>query len=166
MNRETRIRKLRMNQYINTNEFIDFALEPSGSVMRFFIGNNSSHNFEINNTNNIMRRETLFTNGLKTNIIDTYDNNDLVFKRNDIQHMLFSSGKVEINQPLHLANELVIDTADKLVIASSLEVDKHIFDIRNLHPIVNNPIIRFLVGDSGGSSIVCEMTNDDIVMSR
>lgn len=39
---------------------------------------------------------------LETNTIDTHDDeNHLVFKRNNAEHMLFSSGKVEISQPCH-----------------------------------------------------------------
>ena len=89
MNMETRIRKLRMNQYLNTNEFIDFALEETDSIMRFFIGNNSSHNFEINNTNVILRREAECISGLRVvdgggstqaQFVESTNNEHMVFK--------------------------------------------------------------------------------------
>ena len=166
INREARIRKLRMNQYINTNEYIDFALEPSGSIMRFFIGNNSSHNFEINNTNVILRREAEFTNGLKTNTINTNGDNNLSFQRNGSDYITFNTNKIELSKSLHLANELVIDAADKLTLRPSLEGGLNIFDIRNLHPVESNPMIRFRVGEGGGDTIVCEMRNEYLSMSR
>ena len=103
VNKEAQTRKLRMNQYLTTNEFIDFALEPSGSVMRFFIGTNSAHNVEINNTNILMRRETQFTTGLKTNSIDTYDNSNVVFQRNGVQVMKLNSlNDVELTKDIYL----------------------------------------------------------------
>ena len=89
MNMETRIRKLRMNQYLNTNEFIDCALEETDSIMRFFIGNNSSHNFEINNTNVILRREAECISGLRVvdgggstqaQFVESTNNEHMVFK--------------------------------------------------------------------------------------
>ena len=48
----------------------------------------------------------------------------------------------------------------------SLEGGVNIFDIRNLHPIVDNPMIRFRVGDGAGETIVCEMTNNAVSFQR
>ena len=48
----------------------------------------------------------------------------------------------------------------------SLEGGVNIFDILNLHPVADNPMIRFRVGDGGGETIVCEMTNNGVSFQR
>ena len=48
----------------------------------------------------------------------------------------------------------------------SLEGGVNIVDIRNLHPIVDNPMIRFRVGELGGESIVTEMSNNAVSFQR
>ena len=80
--------------------------------------------------------------------------------------MTFNSDRININQSLHLANSLTIDTANKLTLKPSLESGVNIFDIRNLHPVVDNPMIRFRVGEGGGETIVCEMTNNGVSLQR
>ena len=67
---------------------------------------------------------------------------------------------------MRLANALIIDIAEKLTMRPSLESGVNIFDIRNLHPVVDNPMIRFRVGEGGGETIVCEMTNNAVSVSR
>ena len=71
-----------------------------------------------------------------------------------------------ISNELHLSNALYIDTADKLTMRPSLEGGVNIFDIRNLHPVVDNPMIRFRVGEGGGETIICEMTHDAVAFQR
>ena len=80
--------------------------------------------------------------------------------------MTFQSDRININQPLHLADTLFIDTVNKLSLKPSLEGGVNIFDIRNLHPVDDNPMIRFRVGELGGESIVCEMTNNAVSFQR
>ena len=80
--------------------------------------------------------------------------------------MTFNTNRIDIDQPLHLANSLTIDTANKLTMKPSLEGGVNIFDIRNLHPIVDNPMIRFRVGEGNGTTIVCEMTNNAVSFQR
>ena len=80
--------------------------------------------------------------------------------------MTFQSDRLDIHQPLHLANSLTIDLAKKLTMAPSLEGGVNIFDIRNLHPVADNPMIRFRCGEGGGETIVCEMTNNAISIQR
>ena len=103
---------------------------------------------------------------LRTNIVNSNGNNNLVFQRNGSPYMTFQSNRIDIDQPLHLANSLTIDLADKLKMAPSLEGGVNIFDIRNLHPVVDNPMIRFRVGDGAGETIVCEMTNNAVSFQR
>ena len=71
-----------------------------------------------------------------------------------------------ISNELHLSNALYIDIADKLTLKPSLESGVNIFDIRNLHPVADNPMIRFRVGEGGGDTIVCEMTNNAVSLQR
>ena len=101
-----------------------------------------------------------------TNTVNSHTNSNLVFQRSGSPYMTFQSDRIDIHQPLHLTNSLTIDTADKLTLRPSLEGSANIFDIRNLHPIVDNPMIRFRVGEGGGETIVCEMTNDAVSLQR
>ena len=101
-----------------------------------------------------------------TNTVNSHTNSNLVFQRSGSPYMTFQSDRIDIHQPLHLTNSLTIDTADKLTLRPSLEGSVNIFDIRNLHPIVDNPMIRFRVGEGGGETIVCEMTNDAVSLQR
>ena len=103
---------------------------------------------------------------LKTNTINSHTNSNLVIQRSGSTYMTFQSNRIDIDQPLHLANSLTIDTADKLTMKPSLEGGVNIFDIRNLHPVVDNPMIRFRCGEGGGETIVCEMTNNAVAVSR
>ena len=110
---------------------------------------------------------TVFTGQqIITNTVNSHTNNNLVFQRSGSPYMTFQSDRIDIHQPLHLTNSLTIDTADKLTLRPSLEGSVNIFDIRNLHPIVDNPMIRFRVGEGGGETIVCEMTNDAVSLQR
>ena len=107
------------------------------------------------------------TQGFKATTIDTENVNDnLDFQRNGSSYMAFNSDRININQPLHLAGTLFIDTVNKLSLKPSLESGVNIFDIRSLHPIVDNPMIRYRVGEGGGETIVCEMTNDSVSFQR
>ena len=107
------------------------------------------------------------TQGFKATTIDTENVNDnLDFQRNGSSYMVFNSDRININQPLHLAGTLFIDTVNKLSLKPSLESGVNIFDIRNLHPIADNPMIRYRVGEGGGDTIVCEMTNDRVSFQR
>ena len=107
------------------------------------------------------------TQGFKATTIHTENVNDnLNFQRNGSSYMAFNSDRININQPLHLAGTLFIDTVNKLSLKPSLESGVNIFDIRSLHPIVDNPMIRYRVGEGGGETIVCEMTNDSVSFQR
>ena len=110
---------------------------------------------------------TVFTGKeLKTNTINSHTNSNLVIQRSGSTYMTFQSNRIDIDQPLHLANSLTIDLADKLTMAPSLEGGVNIFDIRNLHPVADNPMIRFRVGEGGGETIVCEMSNNAVSFQR
>ena len=65
---------------------------------------------------------------------------------------------------------MIVDVAKKLTMGPSLEPsaggDLHVFDIRNLHPVASNPYVRFRVGEGGGETIICNMANDAVSVSR
>ena len=143
------------------------------------LGNNKATNNQIRFTNNgstslIVDNSFVYTprqiqgdNGLKVDFINTRTANaNFDFRRNNVSYITFQSNRVDINQPLHLSNALTIDVADKLTMRPSLEGGVNIFDIRNLHPVVDNPMIRFRVGDGAGETIVCEMTNNAVSFQR
>ena len=132
--------------------------------IRLMIG--SEENVIVENSQLYFRRIITAVAGIRGNLVNSNGDANLVFQRNDVLYMTFNTDKAEINQPLHLANELVIDTADKLTMKPSLEGGINIFDIRNLHPVVDNPMVRFRVGEGGGETIVCEMTDNAISFSR
>ena len=129
--------------------------------------NNGSTSLIVDNSFVFSERQIQGNNGLKVDFIDTRNTNaNFDFRRNNVSYITFQSDRVDINQPLHLSNALTIDVADKLTMRPSLEGSVNIFDIRNLHPIADNPMIRFRVGEGGGETIVCEMTNDAVSLQR
>ena len=129
--------------------------------------NNGSTSLIVDNSFVFSERQIQGNNGLKVDYIDTRNTNaNFDFRRNNVSYITFQSDRVDINQALHLANSLTIDTANKLTLKPSLESGVNIFDIRNLHPVVDNPMIRFRVGEGGGETIVCEMTNNGVSLQR
>ena len=110
---------------------------------------------------------TVFTGQqLKTNTINSHTNSNLVIQRSGSTYMTFQSDRININQALHLSDTLFIDTVNKLSLKPSLDGGVNIFDIRNLHPVADNPMIRFRVGEGGGETIICEMTNNGVSIAR
>ena len=129
--------------------------------------NNGSTSLIVDNSFVYTPRQIQGDNGLKVDFIDTRTANaNFDFRRNNVSYITFQSDRVDINQALHLANSLTIDVANKLTMAPSLEGGVNIFDIRNLRPVADNPMIRFRVGEGGGETIVCEMSNDAVSFQR
>ena len=129
--------------------------------------NNGSTSLIVDNSFVYTPRQIQGDNGLKVDYIDTRTANaNFDFRRNNVSYITFQSNRVDKNQPLHLSDVLTIDVADKLTMRPSLESGVNIFDIRNLHPVVDNPMIRFRVGEGGGETIVCEMTNNAVSFQR
>ena len=139
--------------------------KATNSQIRFT--NNASTSLIVDNSFVYTPRQIQGDNGLKVDFIDTRTANaNFDFRRNNVSYITFQSDRVDINQALHLANSLTIDVANKLTMAPSLEGGVNIFDIRNLHPVADNPMIRFRVGEGGGETIVCEMTNNAVSFQR
>ena len=139
--------------------------KASNNQIRFT--NNGSTSMIVDNSFLFSERQIQGNNGLKVDFIDTRTANaNFDFRRNNVSYITFQSDRVDINQPLHLSDALTIDVANKLTMAPSLEGGVNIFDIRNLHPVVDNPMIRFRVGEGGGETIVCEMTNNGVSLQR
>ena len=110
---------------------------------------------------------TVFTGQqLQTNTINSHTNSNLVLQRSGSTYMTLQSDRININQALHLSDTLFIDTVNKLSLKPSLEGGVNIFNIRNLHPVADNPMIRFRVGEGGGETIICEMTNNGVSIAR
>ena len=129
--------------------------------------NNGSTSLIVDNSFLFSERQIQGNNGLKVDYVDTRTASaNFDFRRNNVSYMTFNSDRININQSLHLANSLTIDTANKLTLKPSLESGVNIFDIRNLHPVVDNPMIRFRVGEGGGETIVCEMTHNGVSLQR
>ena len=139
--------------------------KASNNQIRFT--NNGSTSMIVDNSFLFSERQIQGNNGLKVDFIDTRTANaNFDFRRNNVSYITFQSDRVDINQPLHLSDALTIDVANKLTMAPSLEGGVNIFDIRNLHPVADNPMIRFRVGEGGGETIVCEMTNNAVSFQR
>ena len=147
-----------IRQGVATVVYFDFNVDTATGQYRFFIDSNTILN--------LTPLTTTISNTLQVNTINTNGDNNLVFQRNGSPYMTFQSDRINIDQPLHLANTLFIDTANKLSLKPSLESGVNIFDIRNLHPIADNPMIRYRVGEGGGETIVCEMTNNAVSFQR
>ena len=102
--------------------------------------------------------------GIKTNTINTNGDNNLLLQRNSSTYLTLNTDKVEISQPLHLSNELVLDTSDLLKMKGQLESGNYIFDIRNDQAL--NSMIRFRIGGGGVSSIIMQVKSNEVVVSQ
>ena len=80
-NSNIRVNNLQINQFASGVEYADFRLQDADSVVRFFVGNSTSANFQITNAGISLNRETTISS-VKTNTINSNDDNDLVFQRN------------------------------------------------------------------------------------
>ena len=147
-----------IRQGVATVVYFDFNVDTATGQYRFFIDSNTILN--------LTPLTTTISNTLQVNTINTNGDNNLVFQRNGSPYITFNSDRININQALHLADTLFIDTVNKLSLKPSLEGGVNIFDIRNLHPVADNPMVRFRVGEGGGETIVCEMTNNGVSIAR
>ena len=152
----------------------EFDLIVNGSTSHLRLWVNGAIKQAITNTTiackvNIAAEQglTVFTGQqLKTNTINSHTNSNLVIQRSGSTYMPCQSDRNNINQALHLSDTLFIDTVNKRSLKPSLEGGVNIFDIRNLHPVADNPMIRFRVGEGGGETIICEMTNNGVSIAR
>ena len=147
-----------IRQGVATVVYFDLNVDTATGQYRFFIDSNTILN--------LTPLTTTISNTLQVNTINTNEDNNLVFQRNGSPYITFNSDRININQALHLSDTLFIDTVNKLSLKPSLEGGVNIFDIRNLHPVADNPMVRFRVGEGGGETIVCEMTNNGVSIAR
>ena len=138
--------------------YFDFNYDASTGQKRFYIDSNTLLN--------LRPLTTTISNTLEVNTTNTNGDNTLGLQRNSSPYVTFNTNRIDIDQPLHLANSLTIETADILTMTPSLEGGINIFDIRNLHPVVDNPMIRFRCGTGAGETIICQMTNDGVSFQR
>ena len=80
-NAQIRVNNLQINQFSSGVQFADFRLEDVDSIMRFYVGNSTSANLQMTNAGISLNRETTISS-VKTNVIDTNGDNDLIFRRN------------------------------------------------------------------------------------
>ena len=84
-NGNIRVNNLQINQFSSGVQYTDFRLHNVDSVIRFYVGNSTSANFQITNNGITLGRETTISS-VKTNLIDSNGDNDLVFQRNGIEY--------------------------------------------------------------------------------
>ena len=155
-------RNLRAGAGLETN-----TIDTIGSAnLSFQRGGTEYLRFDTTDDNIVCSKEIVGGGGIKCNTFDSDGSSNVIFKRDDINYITFNSDRINKNQALHLSNTLFIDTVNKLSLRPSLEGSVNIFDIRNLHPIADNPMIRFRVGEGGGETIVCEMTENAVSLQR
>ena len=145
----------------------DLVFEREGT--EFFKLTSTANTIEVADTARILTPR-IYTDLIACNNLGT----DTVFygsntaENQAVEYFRFNHNneRVDFSKSVRLGNALIIDIAEKLTMRPSLETGVNIFDIRNLHPIVDNPMIRFRVGTGAGDSIVCEMRNEYVSMAR
>ena len=146
--------------------------DGSQGRIRLLIGSNGSNTtdeqFLVDNTIISCKRNLRAGAGLESNTIDTIGSANLSFQRGGTEYLRFDTtdDNITCSKEIIAGNSIVVDTAKKLTMKPSLEGGVNIFDIRNLHPVVDNPMIRYRVGEGGGETIVCEMTNNAVSLQR
>ena len=90
------VKNLQINQFPVGVEYCDFRLEPTNnSIMRFYAGNSTSVNLQISQFVNgkseliseiLLNRNTKCSQTFYTNVIDTYTDTDLIFRRNGVEY--------------------------------------------------------------------------------
>ena len=80
-NGQLRVNNLQINQFSSGVQYTDFRLHNADSVMRFYVGNSTSANFQITNAGITLGRETTISS-VKTNTINSNGNNTLTIQQN------------------------------------------------------------------------------------
>ena len=75
------VKNLQINQISVGIEYADFRLHNADSVMRFYVGNSTGVNLQITNNDIQLNRATSISS-VKTNLINSNGDNDVVFQRN------------------------------------------------------------------------------------
>ena len=102
-NAQIRVNNLQINQFSSGVQFADFRLEDVDSIMRFYVGNSTSANLQMTNSGISLNRETTISS-VKTNLINSNGDNDLVFRRNGTEiFKLEASVGVDSNDILNVS---------------------------------------------------------------
>ena len=80
------VNNLQINQFSVGVQYCDFRLQNADSVVRFYVGNSSSVNLQITNTDIQLNRATTISS-VKTNLINSNGDNDVVFQRNGTPYL-------------------------------------------------------------------------------
>ena len=161
----------------DSSDILDFVnISPTLPRFRYFVGGVTASDiiFQLYTDKINCKRNVELDTGyeLKTNTINSNGDNDLVFQRDDDEFLRLdkTNDNIVCSKEIVAGNSVVVDTAKKLTMNPSLEPsaggDLNIFDIKNTHPVANNPMIRFRCGEGGGTTIICHMTNDSVTISR
>ena len=152
---------------INTATDTDLSFQRNGT--EFFKLTSIANTIEVADTSRILT-PSIYTDIIACNNLGTdtvfYGSNTIENQAVEYFRFNHNNERVDFSKSVRLGNALIIDIAEKLTMRPSLETGVNIFDIRNLHPIVDNPMIRFRVGTGAGDSIVCEMRNEYVSMAR
>ena len=152
---------------INTATDTDLSFQRNGT--EFFKLTSIANTIEVADTSRILT-PSIYTDIIACNNLGTdtvfYGSNTIENQAVEYFRFNHNNERVDFSKSVRLGNALIIDIAEKLTMRPSLETGVNIFDIRNLHPIVDNPMIRLRVGTGAGDSIVCEMRNEYVSMAR
>ena len=146
---------------------LDIANENSiNGRIRLMI--DTEENVIIENSQLYSKRVITAVAGVKSNTIDTNTDVNLTFSRSGTEFLRFdkTDDNITCSKEIVAGDAVIVDVAKKLTMRPSLESGVNIFDIRNLHPVVDNPMIRFRVGEGGGDTIITEMTNSNVLFKR
>ena len=106
-NGNIRVNNLQINQFQSGVEYTDFRLQDADSVVRFFVGNSTSANFQITNAGISLNRETT-VGSVKTNTINSNGNNTLNIQQNGNTFIsLFGDtlNRVQVNRFLRVVDD-------------------------------------------------------------
>ena len=132
----------------------------------------TEENVIIENSQLYSRRVITANAGVNSNTYNSNGDNNTVFQRdgNEFLRLDKTNDNITCSKEIVAGDAVIVDVAKKLTMRPTLEPsaggDLNIFDIRNLHPVASNPLIRFRCGEGGGETIICHMSNDAVSVAR
>ena len=164
-NGQLRVNNLQINQFSSGVQYADFRLENADSVMRFYAGNGTSANIQMTNAGIELRRETT-VGSIKTNFIDTTDDNDLIFRRSGDEFIKLQRETSPVVNFIRMAHSVIIDN-NRYLYSNNIRHDTgtqlnlwstaSIRLLANANPsiVVNETQIDFNANVSSGYNITC-----------
>ena len=178
------------NQYITFNNckiregiaglsFFDFINEDTSGHFRFYLGviDNANLKLTIQPTQINLYNETIINQklkiidgyGLETNLIDSNGDNDVVFKRNDIQFMALDKFTEDVNGTPTEIEAIILSKqlrANAQIRVNNLQINQFSSGVQYADIRLENAdsVMRFYVGN--GTSANLQMTNAGISLNR